>query len=604
MGGSPCSLTEALLKGGNLQGFMDEWGSLKLYEVMRSDPEATKHCFQIAAQRLTEKRILVSISSLLRELFDNDLQLKALSQTNLIGVIREVVSAEYENQKIHFIQDNYAELNISKDIWRIFWLQGPRLNVTTYDFQAIHSPSIRREVKFYMKYFLQVPKSASREILSDSSRLLNYITDNNPDVNWFADITEAEVRRAVIYLETEFVSRYNKNLSLGSVCKSVHSCARIVDYLTGQFRDKEIKTPIPAQNYFSKLKFVNLYAFSKNTEILPENVVAAIELHLDELSDAHRVMFQIFANTGLRFKEVAFLKEDCLQKSRFEGLYMLKYTPYKTLSARRRKMLPDENAVLVPGVVSDTIKRQIKSSEVMRERHALPYIFIGEHRGNHASMVSDYGFRNALRKIITRYGIRDENGELWAISIKQFRKTIAVELIESGASIHEVAYHLGHYRHSTAAKYYADVRKQKLADMNTAFFREKFEVILQREQLEGFTEEQRKILYVDFCLEQRRVEAGFCIRPFSDGVCNDRNRLFSCVNCKNLCTGGKYLAYWEGLWESQTKVVQKLLEFYRVNQIEGYESFKEYQQEMFLLDSYESILKRIKMQEGGIWHDQ
>ena len=597
---SPSLFIEALESGGNLQRFMDEQGALAIYAVMRSDLEATKCCFQIAARRLTERRVLISISSILREMFDNDKQRKALSQTDIKGIIREVVSDEYENQKVVFIRDNTVETDVDKDVWLIFEMQGPRLNRTLYDFTVIDCPSIRKEVKFFMRYFLQTPKSVSKEVLNASCRILNYITKNNPGVKYFADIIEAEVRRAVIYLETEYISKHEKNLSLSSVCKSVHSCARIVEYLTGQFRDKEIKSPVPTQNYFNKLKFLNLYAFSKNTAVLPESVIAAIELNLDELSDTHKAMYQIFSNTGLRFKEVAFLKADCLQKSKFKGIDMLKYTPYKTLSARRRKMLPDENAVLVPAMVSEVINRQIKSSEAMREAHSMPYIFVGEHKGNKASMVSDYGFRNALRKIIIKHDIRDENGELWKISVKQFRKTIAVALIESGASIHEVAYHLGHYRHSTAAQYYADVRKQRLAEMNTAFFREKFKVVLQNVQLESFTEEQRKVLYVDFCLEQRRVEAGFCVKTFSTGVCNDRNRLFSCVNCKNLCTGKKYLAYWEELRKSQAIVVQNLLDYYGMKNITGYESFKEYKQEMFLLDSYENIIERIRLYEGGI----
>jgi len=597
---SPSLFIEALENGGNLQQFIDERGSLDMYEAMRSDQELTRRCFQIAALRLTKKRIVISMSSILREMFDNDLQQKALSKTDMKGIIREVVSEEYENQKVVFIRNNSKETDVNKDVWRIFWLQGPRMNQINYDFTVIDCPSIRKEVKFFMKHFLQVTDSVISETLNASSRMLNYITKNNRDVKYFADITEGEVRRAALYLETEYVSKYNRNLSLVSVCKSVHSCSRIVEYLTGQFADKEIKSPIPAQNHFKKLKFLNLYAFSKNTLILPENVIAGLELHIDELSDIHKAMYRIFVSTGLRFKEVAYLKADCLQKSRFEGLDMLKYTPYKTLSARRRKILPDENAVLVPAMVSDVINQQIKSSETMRETHSMPYIFITENRGNKASIASDYGFRNALWRIIMKHDIRDEDGELWKISVKQFRKTIAVALIESGASIHEVAYHLGHYRHSTAAKYYADVRKQRLAEMNTSFFREKFEVTLQSGQLENFTEEQRKILYVDFCLEQRRVEAGFCVKPFSAGVCNDRNRLFSSVNCKNLCTGKKYMAYWEELRDSQAVVVQKLLEFYVMNDIAEYESFKEYKQEVFLLDSYENIIEKIKMYEGGI----
>jgi hypothetical protein len=205
-----------------------------------------------------------------------------------------------------------------------------------------------------------------------------------------------------------------------------------------------------------------------------------------------------------------------------------------------------------------------------------------------------------IRNIIAKYDIRDENGELWHFTSKQFRKTVAVTLIENGATTHELAYWLGHMSSETAAKYYAEVRKMKLAELNTRFFKEKFDLILSGEQLEEYTEEERRLLYIDFRLEQRRVELGYCLVKAVDGGCSNRNSLYNCVNCKNLCTGKKYLPYWDNLLAEQKSIVEGLLRAYHNGGIRNYTDFAEYKQESYLLQGYESIVVAIK-EGGGIY---
>lgn len=211
----------------------------------------------------------------------------------------------------------------------------------------------------------------------------------------------------------------------------------------------------------------------------------------------------------------------------------------------------------------------------------------------------DRVFVKCIRGIIRKYDICDENGELWHFTIKQFRKTLAVRLIENGATTVELAYWLGHLCSDTAAKYYAEVRKKKLAELNTEFFRSKFELIMTGEQLENYTQEERRLLYTDFCLGQRRVELGFCVRKVADGPCADRCSLYNCVNCRNLCTGKQYLPYWKGLLQEQEKLLDRLAEVYKSESITDYSEYLEYKQEYRLLESYQSVVNMIE-KEGCI----
>jgi len=196
--------------------------------------------------------------------------------------------------------------------------------------------------------------------------------------------------------------------------------------------------------------------------------------------------------------------------------------------------------------------------------------------------------------------ICDENGDVWHFTTRQFRKTIAVTLIENGATTEELAYWLGHLSCDTAIKYYAEVRKYKLAELNTKFFKEKFELILSGEQLETYSEEERRLLYTDFRLGQRKVELGYCLRKIAAGQCGKRNSMYNCVNCKNLCTGKKYLPYWKELLSEQERIISELLRIYETSGISDFQGFAEYKQESILFEGYKNVVNAIEEGETRI----
>lgn len=206
-------------------------------------------------------------------------------------------------------------------------------------------------------------------------------------------------------------------------------------------------------------------------------------------------------------------------------------------------------------------------------------------------------FITKMNKLIQKYNIRDESGQPWNFTSRQCRKTLAVNMIENGATAAELTYALGHLNQSTAAKYYAEVRKKREAELNTEFYREAFDVRLSPEQLAVFSEEERRMLYVDFRLGNRRVELGFCTRKLCEGACKSRSRTIHCVNCPQLCTGIKYLPYWSKLLKSQGERVRAVVVGYQDAEIEDYEDFIEYQQEQRLLAAYENIVAELRKNE-------
>jgi site-specific recombinase XerD len=361
----------------------------------------------------------------------------------------------------------------------------------------------------------------------------------------------------------------------------------------GDMRSDAIKSPRPYHNPFTQFRFVNLEAYKTNTAIIPEIVIEGIDRHLDDLNETYQLIYRIFAHTGMRMKEALFLEIDCIEPSRYDNLSQIKYTPYKVLSARRKAGLEDCHRVLVPASLAADILEYAKKTQKYRNTSGLPYIFLNAKYHGRINMSSMGSFVHAVNKLIKNYNICDENGKPWHFTTRQSRKTLAVTLIENGASTAELAYWLGHLASSTAMRYYAEVRHMKLAQLNTAFFKKQFDLLLSKQQLETFTEEERKLLYIDFRLERRRVEFGFCLLRPSDGECPVRHSLYNCVNCRHLCTGKKYLEYWQQLLDEQTLYLNELLRIYTESGILEYMDFKEYRKAKFFEECYSNIVKTI-----------
>ena len=596
---------EALRYGNSLQPTLDLLGIAEIqrcFKLTQADLVATY--FQAKAEEFTDRCEIVTCFKLLQAAFTNKKQAGRFYGTPTADLIKNIANTEFEKQKVLFLQQNDQQVDVHNDVWRIFYLTGPNLRSNSYDFTKIHSASLRLELKHFMLWFLQNSNDCRTPVLAAVIKGVNFLSTHNPHIHYFADITDVDVRKLYNYLENDYISNRGTGLSVKSIANTIRGCAQIVNYLCGDMRDPKLKTPVPVGNPFLKYRFFNMDNMSKNTEMIPDIVVAKLEKHLHELSDTHRALYNIFINTGLRLSEVVLLKEDCLIPSRYEKLMLLRYVPHKTLSARRKRGIGDTCEMLIPAFLSGEIGRQIRKTADLRKKYGEPYIFIVQNGNSRPVLPCGDGFCEAVNRIITKRRITDENGFLWKMMTRQFRKTIAVTLVENGASMTELAYWLSHLTRKTSMKYYAEVRKRRLAEMNTAFFRKKFELLLSKEQLDQFTEEQHRLLFVDFRLEQRRVELGFCVRVYADGECKERNRMFSCVNCKNLCTGRPYLKYWLDLLDDQRAVVCGLVESYRELGIADYQTFKQYRQEKALLDSYSEAVTKIKDAFGGVSYDE
>lgn len=309
-------------------------------------------------------------------------------------------------------------------------------------------------------------------------------------------------------------------------------------------------------------------------------------------------------NCGLRYKEVCYLEDECLKYAYKANTYVLRYIPYKVLESRRFHGLGDYHYIAIKKHVANEIHAQVKDSMETRVKYGLKQIFLND-KGFKATMTGVRVFLDAINGLIKNYNITDSSGNLWHFTTKQCRNTLAVDMISNGAKPVEVQNYLGHLYEPTTLKYYAEVRKMKLADMNAEFFRRKFESYVTEEQLLKYTEEERKILYVEFCLGYREVELGICMKKYEQGPCSKRIGKPSCATCTALITGPQKLPKLMSLLNSQENQVKNLIEGYIKNGIYEFSEYREYQKEKYLLDVYQGLVSEvIKYTEEGSNHGE
>lgn len=584
-------ICDSMTANESLQQITKRIGLAKVYRILETMQKAFEKYLHRIVTQYTERRELITMRKLQLFIFGRSID---YGQYDLLWeMLQSIVDMEYEKQCGVFIKENPLQFDMRKDEWIVYQRKGDALMFKTFDFSGISQPFIKQEIKRYTK-FRHTPTILFRDSsLAWLIKSVNIITENNPSVRCMADIDDVDVQILYETLERDNIADKGKS--------PIHT-ANVFSHMKAFIRflmsdDSKITgLPVPKCNLFEKYTFINSKEYAKNTEIIPDTVMNELVKYSYELPEAYDLVLNIYSNTGLRTKEVMLLEDDCIRASKYADTVQLRYKIYKTLKAYKRNGMSEYRELPIPKELGDRIQNYIICTEKYRQESRLPYIFLKK-RGNRILLENAGYFSVKVNRLIEKYNICDENGRLWHFTTRQFRKTIAVTLIENGASVNEVGYWLGHLGRNNTMKYYAEVRKAKLAEMNSKFFKDKFDLIISQEQITQYSEEERKLLYVDFCMEYRRVELGYCLQKIADGGCNKRNSLYNCVNCTNLCTGKKYLSYWKELLEQQNSIVKNLLDNYEKQNITDYAEYKEYKQEIFLQQCYLNIVNAIESAE-------
>lgn len=579
-----------MANGLSLANVAERVGDVRVSKYLMQTPEQTELYLKRIAAAYTARRELISFRKISAFIFGSDSRANFAGEDNaFLELLRRITEEEIEIQKVRFIAEHRKEMSLSKDVWVLYQRHGAGLKFLTVDFTAVAQTSLRYELKHFLKNRFSAGFRTSDRTYIPLFDAISRLCAINPPIRYFADIDDTDVKNLHLSMEQQ--------MTQSQIMTEISALKTLFSYLCSD--ENNSSAPKPFVNPFDRLRFVNAGEYHEGSTYIPDMVWSPLLERLNELNETDRLIFEIFSETGMRAKEVAFLEADCLTKARYGdgNTVLLKFIPYKTLKAHRRNGLSDYHDVYIPVELAEKIQKQIAVSAALREEYNLPYIFLHQHKGYKVKMLDVQYFIAKINMLIKKYNICDESGQLWHFTSRQCRKTMVVNMIENGATAEDLTFALSHLNQATASKYYNEVRKRRLAELNTEFYQKAFDVRLSQDQLSSFSEEERRMLYVDFRLGNRRVELGFCTRKLCEGACKSRSRTVHCVNCPQLCTGVKYLPYWGKLLQAQRERVRALIIGYQNAEIEDYEEFIEYKQEQRMLAAYKNIVVELEKSE-------
>ncbi len=561
---------------------------LKKYEGY-SDMEIIQDIEQYLTRSFYDKQIKATKVAIYQRLLKTNKLIRfagiepKIKQSKIGTLIDETVDKYLSNQESVLLNTNITTIRSSKNNWTLFYRSGVSLHWYKFDFSMLNSNQLRSEIKEFLRYIYSMNNIESMANKYLGIKQMLEVLEREFNIKKMADIKVNHVGYVVQYFQSK------KVITPRTLSSYRTAMAEVSDFLI----NKDNYNDRPKYNVWRKLNFYNVSSISKKTSYIPDEVLKQIIEHSNELSEQFALAFKLFIMTGMRAKEVFQLEYPCCNYGEAKENYVpLNYIPYKIRLANRRKGKTESNYVYIEKLLAEEIENYASQHGVNAIKNEPSYLFINERKGRRALSTVD-GFVTAINRIITKYDIKDNTGEIWRFTSRQTRKTLAVNLIEAGATSQIVAQQLGHISTKTTNMYYAEVKLRKLAEMDSEFFRKKFELQVGNDNLSLYSETERKQLYIDFCNNAREVEYGQCVKHYSEGPCGKRTGRLLCATCDKLCTGLKYKEKWEELIEKQQKTIEELIEYYESKDIDIYTDFVEYKRELKLLEKYIAVLENI-----------
>jgi len=506
-------------------------------------------------------------------------------------ILKYYVDSKIIALKKHFYETNNLDQILENDLWTIYFPFKENYKHATIDFTPLPTSFIKKEMKIFVKhYFFQ---NKSNQTGGVYNALIDFIVYLNAKfgVTKSADIKNDHMLMLYHYLEVKKgwkpISIRNRNNDFNAYFNHLIS----LDYI-GK----------PKSNPLINISLPNAHSHSQKTKSIPDDILVFLDEHIHELRKRDvSLMYLLLMETGWRFGDMIALTANCsLPDEKNKEIANIWVSSPKTKKHRIKNRLGDMLEDVISISTYEIMQEYIKATFPIREKYGVTTLFFTITNG----VISKYQvstFNKAINKLCESYGIKSIDETYWNTSTRQTRKTVATTLISSGASLSAVQKKLGHVTSQTTELIYAEVQSKKIAELNTEFYKSKFQILMDDEKLRNFTEEERKYLYIDFHLNRRDVELGVCTKHPSEGRCSLLG-FTSCAECPKICTGKKYLDKWIALANSSKKLLDEFEETYSMNNIsfDDYKNFIEYSQEKRMMDRYTAVIQAIEcsMMEG------
>lgn len=261
-------------KGKSLAYVTKRIGDARVSRYFMKNPVETEKYLQYLAGQYTKKRLIITKRDLSRYIFGNRGDSKfSGGDLRFFTLFEKVVQNEFDVQKIDFVNKNHDEWSSYKDIWRIYKVVGVTLKYMQLDFRKIKSPSLAQELKHFLRDRFKQKFMANEKNLSSLFDIANLIIKINPNIIYFADMTETDVKTLQLTLENQWTQTH--------IMSSFSICRILFDYLVSPSNTS--KLPAPNENIFRNIRMVNSKKYRKSTNYIPDCVLEKLQEYLHEL---------------------------------------------------------------------------------------------------------------------------------------------------------------------------------------------------------------------------------------------------------------------------------------------------------------------------------
>jgi len=113
----------------------------------------------------------------------------------------KIIDREREIQLHIFVAENHLQADINSDLWKTYKWYGDVLRTSFLDFSLVTCTSLRYELKYYHRYLLERSGKPAKQLLINQVMALTALMKPNPEIKYFADITETDVRAMLLLVE-------------------------------------------------------------------------------------------------------------------------------------------------------------------------------------------------------------------------------------------------------------------------------------------------------------------------------------------------------------------------------------------------------------------
>ncbi len=540
------------------------------YKSQRKSPSLKEFTDYIQSQ--PDHKIKKAVNTIL----NSDSGLRIWLKRYLCDLIEEI--------KEFLAQTQLANIPRKEDHWKIFYHDRGKVKLKNYNFSAIKSQRLKNELKMLAVEELKLMEKGKIGRLNLTKVIKTLLEFQKvTTVESFRDLTKRKLKELFVFMDLDLGLSPGKITEFKSHLSFCYQLMVKTDY------------PLrPQEDYASCFRFHCKGGPVNNTPVIPGEVLSQIQDHLDEIPEYARLIFKLLIETGWRSYEVLNLKvSDFTEIKEFPDYIEVTPVIEKTRKARIARGLSAENPCFIRRSLFKEIDSFIQKTSGDRKRAGTSLIFFSYHK-NRVSRIPTERISKLINQVCQKYDICDADGKLWHFYCQQTRKTTLSRLITAGASLSDVQRQAGHLSDETTAKYYAEVHKLKLGELNNEFFKQAFKVTFNDKQLDLFTPEERQILYLDFVNKNREVEFGICVKHPTEGTCLSLGYSF-CATCPKLCTGKKYRDKWLRLKDDASYRLKALEKHYEKEGIvrKEYSEFREYMAEKELYQKCLTVLEAI-----------